>query len=118
MQDRSLPLPPKLQGLVPSLYILQRNKAFHFKTERGNDDRQKASHRTQSEETCDVLLPTSETPHVVVKGHKPLAKTHVWTLENKRPILTVVHIYTHTRIHMYVSKVNFYPLYFGQLWTH
>ena len=28
------------------------------------------------------------------------------------------HIYRHTCIHMSISKVNFYPVYFSQLWTH
>ena len=36
-------------------------------------------HRTQSEERCNVLLPTTGTRHVVAKGHKPLPKTHVST---------------------------------------
>ena len=31
---------------------------------------------------------------------------------------THIYIYKHIRIHMYVSKIIFYPFYFGQLWTH
>ena len=58
------------------------------------------THRTQSDEACDVPLPTTETRHIVAKVHKPLAKTHVWSKENKRPIFTVTHIYTHTYTHV------------------
>ena len=40
----------------------------------------------------------------------------MWTLENKRPLLMVTHIYTHTRIHMYPSRVNFFNP-FWVLWV-
>ena len=64
-------------------------------------------------------MPTTGTRHVVAKDHKPLQKNaRVDLREPKAYSYGHTLIYTHTRIRIYVSKVNFYPFYFGQLWTH
>ena len=50
----------------------------------------------------------------VAKDHK---KCMCGLKKTKGPYLWSL-TYIHTCIHMYVSKVNLYPLYLGQLWTH
>ena len=66
------------------------------------------THKTQIEEVCNVLLPTSRMWHVVAKVHKPLEKNACVDLrEQKAHTYSHTHIYIHTCIHMYVCKVNF-----------
>ena len=45
----------------------------------GQQTTENITHRTQSEEACDVLLLTIGTRHIVAKDHKPLEKMHMRT---------------------------------------